>query len=84
MLVGHTTLKDSCGGLFVLEKGREMKVLSEKALQILEDERIFKIREESGKYFIVENCDEYFSLELTPDICRGLMEAFGKICDILE
>lgn len=60
------------------------KCLSKKALQILEEERIFKIIEESGKYFIIENCDEYFSLELTPDICRGLMEAFGKICDILE
>lgn len=60
------------------------KCLSKKALQILEEERIFKIREESGKYFIIENCDEYFSLELTPDICRGLMEAFSKICDILE
>ena len=81
---GAQPLKTPAGVFLFWKRDGEMKVLSEKAIQILEDERIFKIREESGKYFIIENCDEYFSLELTPDICRGLMEAFSKICDILE
>lgn len=65
--------------VFNSKKMREHIGLMEKIL----DERIFYVREWNGKYYLAENCDDYFSVELTPEICIGLSNFFKDLHDEL-
>jgi hypothetical protein len=41
-------------------------------LELMNEERIFKIFQEDGKFWVMEECDENYSVDLTADQLRQL------------
>ena len=48
------------------------------------NERVFFIGEDEGNYYLVENCDQYFAVKLTPELCNDLFEVFKILADKIE
>lgn len=61
----------------ILEKHRDL-------LQELMDERVFKVGYEDGTFYLLEECDEYFGIDLRKEQARELSEIFGEIANFLE
>lgn len=53
----------------------------EKLLEKLEDERVFSIECSNGEFYILEQCDEYFSYSLTKEECIELSELFRELAE---
>lgn len=61
----------------ILEKHRDL-------LQKLIDERVFKVGHADGIFYLLEECDEYFGIELRKEQARELSDLFGEIANFLE
>lgn len=50
-----------------------------KVLEIFSRDRIFSVISKKDGFYIIENCDEYFSHKLTKEECEDLSELFLQI-----
>lgn len=60
-------------------KGKKIFKKYEPVMEKILDERVFYIREHDGKFYLNENCDGYFGIELTPEICNELSLFFKDL-----
>lgn len=61
----------------ILEKHRGL-------LQRLIDNRVLKIGCDGGTFYLLEECDECFGIDLSENQARELSDLFGEIADCLE
>lgn len=56
---------------------------SEKVLSTVKEGRIFNVFyvERNNSFYLHEQCDEYFELKLTVDMCKDLSDLFSKIAE---
>lgn len=49
------------------------------------DKRVFYIEQDTeGNFILVENCDQYFGIKLTPEICKDLSSFFGDLGEYIK
>ena len=50
----------------------------------IKEERVFSIYNCGNKFYISEECDNYFSHELTAKDCKELSRVFDELADIFD
>lgn len=66
------------------ENEKTKEILLSEIFNEMYDNRIFLIEAHKSRFYIEEACDEYFSVELTKEMCQQLSKAFGEIASLIE
>ncbi len=53
-------------------------------LDKMKEDRIFSICLKNNKFYLNEQCDDYFSHQLTKKECLELSELFGEIASVIQ
>lgn len=63
------------------------KAIFEKYKPVMEkilDRRVFYVSKYEDKFYLNENCDNYFGMELTTEICNDLSLFFKDLSNYME
>jgi hypothetical protein len=64
-------------------KGKKIFEKYKPVMEKILDKRVFYIRKQQEKFYLNEGCDDYFTIELTPEICDDLSLFFKDLSDYM-
>lgn len=64
--------------------GKETFKKHEPLMQYILDERVFFIGKKEDDFYLFENCDEYFAVKLTPEVCDNLSLLFNDLSNYIK
>ena len=64
-----------------MEQGKYEPIEYPTMLAAIDDQRIMTVKRKEGGFNLMENCDRYYSLDVTPDQLRALARELYTLAD---